>query len=374
MTTARTLRSYLPHAALGAAAVVASVGAAACAPDKMPFKEDEVHVFAGGKEVTGHELNLGYQSYTRYCYACHGHEGDGKGPASYGYRPPPRNFTQGSFKFARMLGADDVPQDDDLVRIVKGGLHGTPMLEWDVPEEELRRILQYIKTFNPKKWEKKKKNGDPVKTVADWAPSADPWEGKDADGIARGRDLYHFKAECVNCHPAYGTKKELYDLSLAANKREPDIFKPITGFRDDFYGSVAKDSSEYAVRLLPPDFTFNYVRSVREGHELEDLFRVLSFGVYPIMPAWQGALSDPDIWAIAHYVKSLMALRGTSEGLALQTKFAAQAPFEVPKPEEPKPAEPAPADATADAGAPAADAGAAMKKDDAKKPEKVKQP
>jgi Cytochrome C oxidase, cbb3-type, subunit III len=240
------------------------------------------------------------------------------------------------------------------VRIVKGGLHGTPMLEWDVPEEELRRILQYIKTFNPKKWEKKKRNGDPVKTVEDWTPKPDPWETKDAEGISRGRDLYHFKAECVTCHPAYGTKKDLYEASLAANKREPDIFKPITGFRDDFYGSVAKDSPEYGVRLLPPDFTYNYVRSVRTDHELEDLFRVLNYGVYPIMPAWQGALSDSDIWALAHYVRSLIAKRGTSEALEMQAKFAAQAPFEVPapKPEEPK-AEEQPA-AAADGGAPAA--------------------
>ena len=35
-------------AALGAAVVAASLGAASCAPDKMPFKEDETHVFAGG--------------------------------------------------------------------------------------------------------------------------------------------------------------------------------------------------------------------------------------------------------------------------------------------------------------------------------------
>jgi mono/diheme cytochrome c family protein len=380
MSSSRTFRSLLPTAALCVSAVVsvsvsigASLGATGCAPDKMPFKDDEEHVFAGGQKVSGHELNLGYQSYMRYCYACHGPDGDGKGPASYGYRPPPRNFTQGAFKFARMMGADDVPQDDDLVRIVKGGLHGTPMLEWDVPEEELRRILQYIKTFNKAKWEKKKKNGDPVKTVADWEPKPDPWEGKDNEAVQRGRELYHFKAECVNCHPAYGTKKDLYDMSVAANKREPDIFKPMTGFRDDFYGSVAKDSSEYGVRLLPPDFTFNYVRSVREGHELEDLFRVLNYGVYPIMPAWQGALSDSDIWAIAHYVRSLMAKRGTSEALEMQAKFTAQAPFEVPapKPEEPKPADQPAPDATADGGAPlAADGGApaapADKKDEKK--------
>ena len=167
---------------LGAAVVAASIGAASCAPDKMPFQEDETHVFAGGMTATGHELNLGYQAYTRYCYACHGENGDGKGPASYGYRPPPRNFTAGVFKFARMRSSDDVPNDDDLVRIVKGGLHGTPMLEWKIPEEQLRHVIQYIKTFAPQRWEKKKKSGDPVKTVEDWDPrSADPWEGKDAE-------------------------------------------------------------------------------------------------------------------------------------------------------------------------------------------------
>jgi mono/diheme cytochrome c family protein len=360
------------HALLGAAAVVASVAAVSCAPDKMPFKEDETHVFAGGMSVTGHELNLGYQSYMRYCYACHGPEGDGKGPSSYGYRPPPRNFTLGIFKFARMRSSDDLPNDDDLVRIVKGGLHGTPMLQWDVPEEELRRILQFIKTFAPQKWEKKKKNGDPVKNLEAWEAPADPWEGKGEEAVQRGRELYHFKAECVNCHPAYGEKKELYETSVLANKREPDIFKPLTGFRDDFYGSVAKDSSEYGYRILPPDFTFNYVRSVREGHEMEDLFRVISYGVYPIMPAWQGALTDKDIWAIAHYIRSLIEMRGTPEAMKMEAKFAAQAPFEVPKPEEPKP-EPAAevadggadAAATGDAGAApaaAADAGAPKKK------------
>jgi mono/diheme cytochrome c family protein len=334
----------------------------------MPFQESETKVFAGGIEVTGHDLNLGYQSYMRYCYACHGENGDGKGPASYGYRPPPRNFTQGIFKFARMRSSDDVPNDEDLVRIVRGGLHGTPMLEWDVPDEELRRILQYIKTFAPKKWEKKKKNGEPVKALDYDDPPADPWVNQETEAISRGKELYHFKAECVNCHPAFGGKKELYESSLAANKREPDIFKPMTGFRDDFYGSVAKDSAEYGYRILPPDFTYNQVRSARTGRELPDLFRVISYGVYPIMPAWQGALADKDIWAIAHYIKSLMDVRGTPEAMAMRDHFAAQAPFDVPKAEEPKPAEPtqAPAQAEGDKKDEKKD----DKKDEKKAPEK----
>ncbi len=91
------------------------------------------------------------------------HKGDGKGPASYGYRPPPRNFTQGIFKFARMRSQRRrAPTTTTSSASSRAVSTARPMLEWDVPEEELRRILQYIKTFAPKKWEKKKKNGEPV--------------------------------------------------------------------------------------------------------------------------------------------------------------------------------------------------------------------
>jgi mono/diheme cytochrome c family protein len=31
------------------------------------------------------------------------------------------------------------------------------------------------------------------------------------------------------------------------------------------------------------------------------------------MPSWKGTLADADIWAVAHYVKSLMDLKNTPE-------------------------------------------------------------
>lgn len=347
--------------------------------EKKPvdFSEDRwcaPRTFAGGETADLQTLNDGHDAYLLYCYACHGENGDGKGPSSYGFRPPPRNFTQGIFKFARMQSSDDVPTDEDLVRIVHSGLNGTPMLAWDIPETELLKILQFVKTFAPQRWEKRKKSGDMAKTIDPFQAPPDPWAGKEVAGVLRGKELYHFKAECVNCHPAYGARKELYELSVAANKREPDIFKPMTGFRDDLYGSVAKDSSEYGVRILPPDFTFSNVRSVRPDHATEDLFRVISYGVYPIMPAWQGALEDKDIWAIAHYVKSLMDLRDTREGAAMRDQLTMQAAFQVPAP-APEPA-PSVADA-ADAGAAdagASDAGAVPAKKDADKKDDKKAP
>ena len=128
-----------------------------------------------------------------------------------------------------------------------------------------------------------------------------------------------------------------------------------------------------AQRILPPDFTYTPVRSVRPGPtQMEDIFRVISYGVFPVMPAWRGAgLSEKDIWAIAHYVKSLIDLRGTPAAQALKVKLNASAGFQIPAP-PPPPAEPA---ADADAGAPAdatVDGGSAEKKTEKKdaKPEK----
>lgn len=155
-------------------------------------------------------------------------------------------------------------------------------------------------------------------------------------------------------------------MSLEASKRDPNTFSPLKGFRDDLLHSQAKKSDEYGVQIMPPDFTMDFVRSAHPESRIKDLYRVLSFGVYPIMPAWKGAgLSDSDIYAIAYYVKSLIDIRGTTAALDLKQRLNEQKAFDIPKEEEPKPAE-QPADAAGDKkeGEP----GAADKKpEDAKK-------
>jgi mono/diheme cytochrome c family protein len=198
-----------------------------------------------------------------------------------------------------------------------------------VDDTKLRDAIQYIKTFAPQRWEKKK-NGELVKTLEPFALPADPWVWIGTKAVQRGRELYHFKAECANCHPSYGTKEELYKLSIAANKREPEVFKPVAGFRAYPFSSVAKDSSDYGVPILPPDFTYDEMVSVRPDHEIEDIFRVISYGVYPVMPAWKGSISDEDIWAVAHYVRSLAEMRGTDAATELRNRLAKDPPFNVP--------------------------------------------
>ena len=76
---------------------------------------------AGAGVVTKDTLYLGKTTYMEYCFACHGVNGDGKGVASKGLIPPPRDFTQGIYKFGWVM-AGDLPTDDDFKRIIRKGL------------------------------------------------------------------------------------------------------------------------------------------------------------------------------------------------------------------------------------------------------------
>jgi Cytochrome C oxidase, cbb3-type, subunit III len=258
---------------------------------------------AGGRTLSIAQLESGRDGYMQYCRPCHGEHGDGKGPASPGLRPPPRDFTTGLFKFAAVAGGS-LPHDDDLVRIVRNGLHGTAMLAWDVPERRLQDIVQYLKTFSPR-W----KDEEPGEAIT---PSPDAWAGgRRAQGVERGRKLYHGLAQCLGCHPAHASKREIDTASreLTGN--------PTTDFRVDLYGAVLKES-DYGVKLLPPDFTRSELRSIRAGHEAEDLYRVIASGVGgTAMPSWKGSLPEEDLWALVHYVAALMDLKETPAATGL---------------------------------------------------------
>src|SRR3954469_18298109 len=209
----------------------------ACEEEAPIIKGGKSSVILGGKKVYADTLDEGKESYTHYCRACHGDEGNGKGPSALGLRPPPRDFTQGKFKFAA-VESGSLPNDDDFRRIVKRGLHGTAMLPWEVPDEELGNIIQYIKTFSPK-W-LKEKPGKPI------VAPADPWVGQEAAAIQRGKELYHVTTQCSGCHPNYATKEDVAAMTLRIKKY------PLTDFRPDMYGSVMKES-EYRVTIKPED-------------------------------------------------------------------------------------------------------------------------
>jgi mono/diheme cytochrome c family protein len=392
----------------------------------FPERDGDGNVVEEGHTYSPAELNKGRHAYVHYCYACHGMNGDGKGPASHGLRPPPRDFRIGAFKFGAVRSGEK-PNDEDFMRIVRGGLHGTAMLPWDIANDELWLLVQFIKTFpqppcnpftadaacsdrlakypdhslDPKELKQGRlvvrKGGGPILVVKSvqgeqascanpdgsgdpesipiaeltfpsfWeevgtagkakgklkptgapvrVPDTDPWAGKVEQAIKKGEELYHFTAQCANCHPAFVTKSEFHAAALAL---DPNA-KP--SFREGMYDSLVLtgDKNPYGVNLLPPDFTLNPLRSIRrpthEGDdkdmELRDLYRLIASGVGGVMPQWTDALQPEQIWALAHYVKSLKNLslpENREKRNALKDKLTNQAPFNPPAPkEETKPA------------------------------------
>jgi mono/diheme cytochrome c family protein len=356
-------------------------------------------VIAEGQTYTAAQLDEGRKEYMHYCYACHGVNGDGKGPAAHGLRPPPRDFRIGKFKFGAVRGGQK-PNDWDFLRIIRGGLHGTAMLQWDITDEEVLRIVQFIKTFpqkpcnegvepdkvtaecqqemadnpdgKPSTWEEvytrddskgRYKKGELKQTGEPITLTEDPWQGRVSEAVQKGMELYHLGKECVTCHPAYVTRADYTAMSVKVD----GVAK--TSFRDNLYTPELKDS-DYGVKVMPPDFTLVPLRSIRPDHELEDLYRVIAAGVGgTAMTSWIDGSTQEELWALVHYIKSLKDLykhENRQKRYELADKLGKQAPAGLAPPPAPPPAEPppdepegadtaAPADSAAPTAAPTAE-------------------
>jgi len=279
-----------------------------------PVASFDQPLMLGGVSLPAARLNRGAAAYTQYCRACHGAAGDGGGTAALGLRPPPRDLRLGVYKFAA-VAAGQLPNDADFRRIIRYGLHGTAMLAWDLPEGTLDDVIAYIKTFSPR-W-RTETPGEPV------ALAADPWPARGQQAaVERGKRVYHGLAMCaVACHPAYVTRSEIFDFTAELTKMRVEEFRP------DLYAAVAKPS-DYGVPIVPPDFTFN---ALRAGETVPDIARTIAAGVGgTAMPTWKGVLPDDDLWAMAHYVASLIALRGSPGADALHARLLAQPPWTPP--------------------------------------------
>ena len=300
------------RAALVAALAIAGV---ACRREAEPPRFT-TPLTLGGRQVSVASLEHGRAVYTGYCRPCHGDQGDGKGTAAPGLQPPPRDLRLGVYKFAA-VAAGQLPTDADFVRTIRGGLHGTAMQAWDVPEAELDDLIQYVKSFSPR-WQKETP-GDLI------VPTHDPWIGKEAEGVERGKRVYHGLAQCaVACHPAYVTRQEIYTFTKELTSMT------VREFRFGFYDPVAKDS-DYGHKILPPDFTFSPLRA---GDAPADIYRTIASGIGgTAMPTWKNVLPEPDLWALAHYVRSLVDLRGTPAAAKLRKTLVEDTWWTPPPPD-----------------------------------------
>jgi mono/diheme cytochrome c family protein len=297
------------------ALVALALAVGGCRRGSEPARRD-APLTLGGRAVSVASLAHGRAVYASYCRPCHGNEGDGKGTAAAGLSPPPRDLRLGVYKFGG-VAAGQLPTDADFVRIIRGGLHGTAMLAWDVPVAELADLIQYVKSFSPR-W-LTETAGDPI------GATPDPWAAREAAGVDRGKRVYHGLAQCaVACHPAYATRPEIYAFTKELTSME------VREFRSDLYDPVAKDS-DYGMKILPPDFTFSPLRA---GDAVADIYRTIASGIGgTAMPTWKNVLPEPDLWALAHYVRSLVDLRDTPASAALRKSLLNQAWWEPPQPD-----------------------------------------
>lgn len=272
--------------------ILALMTLSSCVVEKAPFKEAKVF---GERSVDAKKLNLGYTTYMEYCVQCHGTDGKGNGPASLGLLPPPRDFTQGLYKFP-WIAYGDVPHDEDMFRIIRHGLAGSAMLPWDISDERLDAVTQYIKTFAPEFWEGAEKvPGEKYELPADtWG------EARKAEAIERGRKVYHITGTCTQCHRGYSTKVDI--VAWSKELEFPMTLKDI----DPAIYQLKPQDSEYNYKALPPDFTYHELRMITD---LPSIVQRLMYGVTGSgMPGFKEVIPDEDLWAAAYYVQHLQEI------------------------------------------------------------------
>jgi mono/diheme cytochrome c family protein len=204
--------------------------------------------------------------YQQRCASCHGKTGKGDGEFAGLLDPRPRDFASGRFKF-RSTETGGLPTDDDLAHTITEGLHGSSMPAWKgfLKPDEVQALVAEVKSFSPRFASEK---ATPIVIGAE--PPGSP---KDVDA---GHAVYD-KLKCAACHGSdgRGTGAIAHDL------------------KDDW------GRSTHATSLAEP-------WAFRGGSDVRDIFLRFRTGMNGTpMPSFLGAATEPELWQLAIYVKSL---------------------------------------------------------------------
>ena len=212
---------------------------------------------------------LGGAWYDQLCTPCHGPHGDGKGPWAEKLLPRPRDFTKGVYEF-RSTPTGTLPTNEDLWKVVSGGLHGTAMVPWITFSEYDRwALVAYVESFSPR-------FASEPRGVSFEVPNP-PAETPEL--IATGAKLFK-EVGCVECHGA-------------------------KGLGDGPSASTLKDAGGLPIRPLP--FSGGVFR---RGSSMRDIFLTVRTGLDGTpMPSYADSLTPDQTWAIAAYVRSFTTVK-----------------------------------------------------------------
>lgn len=145
----------------------------------------------------------GWALYDRYCLACHGASGDGRGPGAPFTRTSPRDLTAGVYKWRSTTG---LPSDQDLRTLIRYGALGTSMPGAALSDGEIAQLIDVVKAFAPATW-----------TGAAGTAITIPPASSARSGDELWRDM-----GCTSCHGNASLENPPYDLAREPLRRPRD--------------------------------------------------------------------------------------------------------------------------------------------------------
>ena len=204
--------------------------------------------------------------YQERCASCHGNGGRGDGEYAGLLNPRPRDLTTGRYKF-RSTETGSLPTDEDIAHSITEGLHGSSMPSWKgfLSPEQVRALVVQVKSLSPRFASEQPR---PIVVGAEMPASP--------QNIAAGAAVYE-KLKCGACHGTDGR-----GTGAIANDLKDDSGR-----------------STRATNLAEP-------WAFRGGNTARDVFLRFRTGMNGTpMPSFLGAATEPELWQLALYVKSL---------------------------------------------------------------------
>ena len=237
-------------------------------------------VCAQGHGYTPGDIEGGGQLYQANCTGCHGPEGDGV---------PSVNLGSGRFRRGTT--------DDELVKIILGGIPGTAMPPSSFSEGQAGTIVAYLRS------------------LAD-----SPVRGTTIPGDAsRGKTLFEGKGQCVNCHSVAGVGSRaapaLTEIGSfrRAVELQRSIVEPGAEVRSDSRSVrvVMRDGATVTGRLLNQDtFTIQLLDSNARLRLIEkSSVREFTILKESPMPSYRDTLDAQELADVVTYLTSLKGRR-----------------------------------------------------------------
>jgi putative heme-binding domain-containing protein len=234
---------------------------------------------AQGHGYTPADIENGGQLYQANCTACHGPDGDGV---------PSVNLGGGKFRRGTT--------DDELVKIIIGGIPGTAMPPSAFSEGQAGTIVAYLRSLAS-------------------SPSAGMLKGD----AARGQALFTGKGQCQNCHSVAGIGSRggpsLSEVgaSRRAIELQRSIVEPSADIRSDHRPArvVMRDGTTISGRLLNQDtFTIQLLDGSARLRSLDkSAVRELAILKESPMPSYKDKLNAQEIADLVTYLTTLKGRR-----------------------------------------------------------------